>query len=284
MGNQVYDPYGTNRYSSGTIGTNKGFTGQYTDTLTGLDYYNARYYDPVVGVFLAADTVQGNPQGMNPYAYVLGNPETKNDPTGRCPWCVIGVVGAVMLAGAIAGAIGGAVETWVQGQEEHTTPTWQEYRDNMEGGAVIGAVAGVVAIVTLPLGGEVAVGYLIGGTAAGSFATTAIGGFVMGMIRRLNGEIPSQEKPAPSCPAGYTCTKDTPTPTSSTIRLAATHHNYVSSGAMSLTSHAYISKMWNLFYSDTSYTYTPAASSMNTRSISNAFVQRLETMNRDNFS
>jgi RHS repeat-associated protein len=42
------------------MGTNKGFTGQYNDTLTGLDYYNARYYDPVVGVFLSADTVQGN--------------------------------------------------------------------------------------------------------------------------------------------------------------------------------------------------------------------------------
>jgi hypothetical protein len=25
-----------------------------------LDYFNARYYDPVVGVFLAADTAQGS--------------------------------------------------------------------------------------------------------------------------------------------------------------------------------------------------------------------------------
>jgi RHS repeat-associated protein len=84
LGNQVYGPYGTQRYSSGgTMGTNKGFTGQYNDSLTGLDYYNARYYDPVVGVFLAVDTVQGNLQGMNPYAYVGGNPETKNDPTGQ---------------------------------------------------------------------------------------------------------------------------------------------------------------------------------------------------------
>jgi YD repeat-containing protein len=59
LGNQVYGPYGTQRYSSGgTMGTNKGFTGQYNDTVTGLDYYNARYYDPVVGVFLAVVTVQ----------------------------------------------------------------------------------------------------------------------------------------------------------------------------------------------------------------------------------
>jgi len=38
--------------------TTKGFTGQYADAVTGLDYYNARYYDPVAGVFLSADTVQ----------------------------------------------------------------------------------------------------------------------------------------------------------------------------------------------------------------------------------
>ncbi len=84
-GNQVYGPYGKQNYHSGSIGTPKGFTGQYNDSLTGLDYYNARYYDPVAGVFLSADTVQGNPQGMNPYAYVGGNPETHSDPTGLRP-------------------------------------------------------------------------------------------------------------------------------------------------------------------------------------------------------
>ncbi|GAC1566008.1 MAG: hypothetical protein NVS3B14_05750 [Ktedonobacteraceae bacterium] len=82
-GNQVYGPYGNQRYQQGTLGTAKGFTGQYNDSLTVLDYFNARYYDPVAGVFLSADTVQGNLQGLNPYAYVNGNPETHNDPTGN---------------------------------------------------------------------------------------------------------------------------------------------------------------------------------------------------------
>ena len=63
--------------------TMKGFTGQYADTVTGLDYYNARYYDPVAGVFLSADRVQGNMQEVNPYGYVGGNPETDTDPTGK---------------------------------------------------------------------------------------------------------------------------------------------------------------------------------------------------------
>ncbi len=83
MGNQVYGPYGNQRATAGTTGTAKGFTGQYHDDLTGLDYYVARYYDPLVGLFLSADSVQGNLQGMNPYAYVNGNPETYTDPTGQ---------------------------------------------------------------------------------------------------------------------------------------------------------------------------------------------------------
>ncbi|MEO6893374.1 MAG: RHS repeat-associated core domain-containing protein, partial [Ktedonobacteraceae bacterium] len=41
----------------GAVPTNKGFTGQYLDD-SGLNYYNARYYDPVVGRFVSADTKQ----------------------------------------------------------------------------------------------------------------------------------------------------------------------------------------------------------------------------------
>jgi len=59
--NQVYGPYGNLLYSAnGTMGTARGYTGQYSDLLTGLDYYVSRYYDPVAGVFLSADTKEGN--------------------------------------------------------------------------------------------------------------------------------------------------------------------------------------------------------------------------------
>jgi len=37
----------------------------------------------VAGVFLSADTKEGNAQGMNPYAYVAQNPETLTDPSGQ---------------------------------------------------------------------------------------------------------------------------------------------------------------------------------------------------------
>ncbi|HLG64757.1 MAG TPA: RHS repeat-associated core domain-containing protein, partial [Ktedonosporobacter sp.] len=52
---QLYGPYGNVRYSSGTMPTDIGFTGQRGDSATGLDYYGARYYDPVVGLFISAD-------------------------------------------------------------------------------------------------------------------------------------------------------------------------------------------------------------------------------------
>ena len=82
QGNQLYDPYGNSRYSSGTIGTTKGFTGQYADA-TGLDYYGSRYYDPAANVFLSADPLQGDLAGANPYEYVGSNPETNTDPSGE---------------------------------------------------------------------------------------------------------------------------------------------------------------------------------------------------------
>ncbi len=101
LGNQVYGPYGNQRYTQGSMGTAKGYTGQYADA-TGLDYYNARYYDPIVGRFVSADTVQGNEQGMDPYAYVMGNPETMNDPTGKVAWLF---VAATVIAAAAAAVI-----------------------------------------------------------------------------------------------------------------------------------------------------------------------------------
>ena len=83
QGEQNYGPYGNQRYTQGTIGTDKGYTGQFQDAVSGLDYYNARYYDPVAGVFLSPDSKQGNVQGMDPYTYVGGNPTTRTDPTGQ---------------------------------------------------------------------------------------------------------------------------------------------------------------------------------------------------------
>jgi RHS repeat-associated protein len=90
VGDQMrYYPYGDTR--SGTMATDRRFTGQREETAIGLyDYAHhttigpARYYDPVLGRFIQADTIvpePGNPQALNRYAYVYGNPIRYTDPS-----------------------------------------------------------------------------------------------------------------------------------------------------------------------------------------------------------
>jgi RHS repeat-associated protein len=80
---QLFAPYGSWRYSKGSMPTDYTFTGQRLDRETGLLYYGARYYDPLSGRFTQADLLQNNVVGMDPYAYVGNNPETRTDPTGE---------------------------------------------------------------------------------------------------------------------------------------------------------------------------------------------------------
>jgi RHS repeat-associated protein len=87
IASQLYAPYGSVRYSSGTMPTDYGFTGQRSDSASGLDYYGARYYDPVAAQFAGADTVlPGNGfdiWGLSRFAYVEGNPVIHTDPQGH---------------------------------------------------------------------------------------------------------------------------------------------------------------------------------------------------------
>jgi len=79
-----YYPYGSTRDSGGSLDTDKKFTGQRLDT-TGLYYYGARYYDPVIGRFISADLLTpdaSDPQSLNRYSYVVNNPLKFADPSG----------------------------------------------------------------------------------------------------------------------------------------------------------------------------------------------------------
>ncbi len=80
---QLYGPYGAVRYQNGTLPGTRAYTGQRADAVTGLDYYNARYYDLIAGQFTSADTTLGG--GLNHYTYVGGNPESATDPSGHRP-------------------------------------------------------------------------------------------------------------------------------------------------------------------------------------------------------
>ena len=76
---QYYKPYGEVAFSAGTNQTSKSYTGQRLDADTGLVYYGARYYDPVLSYFVSPDSVVPNAaQGQGGAAATLGA-----DPTSR---------------------------------------------------------------------------------------------------------------------------------------------------------------------------------------------------------
>jgi len=88
--NQYFYPYGGNRDGAFSSLTTKRFTGQYHEQSLpggeGLAYYNARWYDAQVGVFVSADTIVPSPlapQTLNRFAYAGGNPLRYTDPTGH---------------------------------------------------------------------------------------------------------------------------------------------------------------------------------------------------------
>ena len=81
-----YSAFGEIRYSSGTTPTNYKYTGQLSQPELGLDFYVARWYDPVTAHFVQADTYipdSGKSQTFDRYMYVKNNPIRYNDPSGH---------------------------------------------------------------------------------------------------------------------------------------------------------------------------------------------------------
>ena len=115
-GNEVqrldYEPYGAfieNERSGNAGGIRHTFTGQEADSESGLMYYRARYYDPVVGLFVGPDSIipnPTNPQAFNCYAYVYNNPVLLSDPTGNIS------LNPVKWIEKGAEAVGGAAKMW----------------------------------------------------------------------------------------------------------------------------------------------------------------------------
>ena len=86
-----YFPFGAIRLDekSGTFDEQRKYIGQEYDKETGLDYLNARYYNPRAGIFISQDPMfwsekinLSNPQEYNSYSYAANNPIIKSDPTG----------------------------------------------------------------------------------------------------------------------------------------------------------------------------------------------------------
>ncbi|MBE3584303.1 MAG: hypothetical protein IMX01_09355 [Limnochordaceae bacterium] len=81
-----YEPFGVTTSASGPLasspqagGETHKFTGKPEDAAIDLYYFNARYYDPLVGRFIQQDPARS---GLNWYLYGEGNPLRYRDPTG----------------------------------------------------------------------------------------------------------------------------------------------------------------------------------------------------------
>lgn len=97
-----YAAWGTQRWSSGDTPTRRRYTGQIQDVETGLYFYNARYYDPVLARFIQADTFvpdPNNPQTLNRFSYTNNNPVNYTDPTGHCLGCII--IGGIIITSKV---------------------------------------------------------------------------------------------------------------------------------------------------------------------------------------
>jgi len=103
---QGYYPYGEMRYVTGELPTEFGFTGQRNDSYIKLIQMGARWYNPVTGRWISADSIvpePGNPQALNRYLYVNNNPHRFVDLTGHegVPWwkrCINGWKNALGIA------------------------------------------------------------------------------------------------------------------------------------------------------------------------------------------
>lgn len=61
VGEQRYYPFGFTRLASGSMYTDKLFTGQREMTGLGIYHYQSRFYSPKLGRFLSADSIVPNP-------------------------------------------------------------------------------------------------------------------------------------------------------------------------------------------------------------------------------
>jgi RHS repeat-associated protein len=88
VGQERYYPFGGTRVTSGSMNTDRLYTGQRSLAALGLMDYHARFYEPTLGVFIQPDTMMpsaANPQSFNRYSYVLNDPINLNDPSGYKP-------------------------------------------------------------------------------------------------------------------------------------------------------------------------------------------------------
>ncbi len=171
---QLYKPYGGELNQTNQDTEHVGFTGKPHNKDTGLSYYGARYYNPLLGRFISVDphgVVDKMPITFNRYAYANNNPYRYKDPNGKLPDLV------EQVAGVVVGGIAGGIEASRAGQ-------------SIGKGIAIGAGAGLAASLASALGsyaaGGVAVSEALGGVGAAILKTSAQIGARTGAYAGIN--------------------------------------------------------------------------------------------------
>jgi len=158
----------------------KRFTGKERGAETGLDYFGARYYGSKIGRFTTTDPVYTiaenlvDPQRWNKYSYGRNNPLRFNDPDGRSPTIVTGLIG--LGIGGAAGFIGSIGAQFVRNDYTFSNLNYRDAGAAALGGAISGGLAGLTLGTSLVaeagLGGVIAVG--AGNNAVGGAVTRAV--------------------------------------------------------------------------------------------------------------
>jgi RHS repeat-associated protein len=156
----TYDPFGTTSSTGSASSNSSQYTGRENDG-TGLYYYRARYYSPILQRFISEDPLEfeGSPD-LNLYSYALNNPVNFIDPDGGSPTLVTGAVGA-----GVGGLIGG-VRALANGE------SWADIGK----ATAVGVVAGGVTGLTLGAAGPAIAGWAGGGWAGGALSGAVASG------------------------------------------------------------------------------------------------------------
>ena len=111
---ETYEPYGSRiTQDAASEDEEQWFTGKQEESVLGLQYYGARWYDPSIGRFISMDPEgfnEGNFQSFNRYAYANNNPYRYVDPNGESPldigFLIVDVVklGVIVASGGPGGA------------------------------------------------------------------------------------------------------------------------------------------------------------------------------------
>ena len=130
----AYYPYGAARtaVSVGEYAPQHTYTDKEKDFDTGLFDYGARYYDPILKRFVSSDPWAGDitdPQSLNKYSYVEGNPVRYMDPSG------------MTIEDYLGGVLGGFLSTFSTSSPSipDNGDFQQGYISGSMGGAAVGA-------------------------------------------------------------------------------------------------------------------------------------------------